>query len=114
MQPIFVSVNQRLKADRKPEIRRGHTGADEVARRNSDDGDSGAVQTDSFAENCRMSCKSLLPIVFADKNRGRDHKLRNADRFEGAASQGDNSKNLEVVFGNDENAGELRIACPGR
>ena len=74
-QPIFVRVNQRLKAEGKPEIRHGNTGTDEVVRRNADYGKGDAVETDGFAQHRGISGKPLLPVVFADEDGGRGREL---------------------------------------
>ncbi len=106
-------MNQRLDAERKPKSRRGHTRTDEVVRRNSGYSDGEAIQINRFPQHCRVPRKPPLPVVFADKNRRAGRTLRNAYRFEGAAAKGSDSQNLEVVFGDNEDVGELRIARPG-
>src|SRR5258708_6194100 len=68
---------------------------------------------DRFPYYCGVPLKTPLPVAFADENRRAGRKLRNTDRCEGATAKGCDSKNLEVVFGDNEDAGKLRIARAG-
>src|SRR5262249_38406518 len=111
-QPVVVRVDERLQREWKPEVGDGHTGADEVARRNADDGDGCAVETDRLPEHGRISLKAPLPAVFADGQRGGREKLGRSDGFECTSLHRRDSEHVEVVFGDDEDAGELRVACP--
>ena len=82
-------------------------------RRDADDGEGGAIEPDDLAENGRISGEAPLPVVFADEYGGRCSEFRRAHRVEGAAAQGVDSKNREVVFGDLDCGGELRIDGAG-
>jgi hypothetical protein len=75
VQQMAVKMKQRLKGERKPEIRHVYTGANEVARRNPDYGKSDAIETNGFAQQRGIPGEPPLPVVFADENRGRGGQL---------------------------------------
>ena len=92
VEPVSVGVNQRHKAEGKPEIRRGYAGAHEVVRRDADDSEGEAIESHDLAEHGWISGESLLPVAFADEHGGRCSEFRRAHRIEGAAAQGVDSK----------------------
>ena len=57
VQQMAVNMKQRLKGERKPEIRHFYTGANEVARRNPDYRKSDAIETTSI-----LLCSKTSPI----------------------------------------------------
>ena len=75
VQRMVVSMKQRLKAERKPEIRYEDSCADEVVRRNPDYGKGDAIETNGFAQQRGIAGKPLLPVVFTDENCGRGGQL---------------------------------------
>src|SRR6266436_6890695 len=106
-------MNERLDAERKPKSRLANTRTGEAARSDSNYCDALAIEIERFAEHCRVPGKPPLPVAFANKNRGGGHELRNTHRFEGAAVKSCDPKNLKIVFGDNEDIGELCIARLG-
>src|SRR6267142_4460821 len=100
---------QGFEAERQPEVGHGRTGADEVVRRDADDGQGGAIETDGLAQHGGIAAKSSLPVIFTDENRRRGRELRKAYGFESAAAQGRDPEHRKVVLRHHEGAGELCI-----
>lgn len=110
-QQVVAGMDQRFKAERKPEIRRADGGAGEIVRGDADDGEGRPIQADGFAHNVRISVKAPLPVVFADENGGRSGQSSCVFRLEGSATQRGHAQHGKVVLADHGYAGQLGAAA---